>query len=83
MIKLRWGIDGPTVEFEEGAGEYRADVNSLSIQLRRNVLLGGCSAEARIPGGLILVGRGGCQQTALDRLHARLREVAAEITAAL
>ncbi len=83
-MNLRWGIDGPTVEFDKTPGwdAWFALIGNLEIQIAVHSVgyeatLTYCSVIAP------LYAEGGCQQTALDRLHARLREVAAEITAAL
>ncbi len=84
-MNLRWGIDGPTVEFEKHGLGWYADINGLDVTVSPvSRIEGACSYDAQAENGeLDTAARGGCQQTALDRLHARLREVAAEITAAL
>jgi hypothetical protein len=74
-MDLRWGVDGPTVRFEAWGhpGQYRAEIGSLIVYIAP-----GHSAETRI-GRHDFFCTGGCQQTALDRLHTKLGEFSARI----
>ncbi len=82
-MELRWGIDGPTVEFEKALNwsTWCAIIGDLEVEIISHPAGYQASLASANVGPLYVYG--GCQQTALDRLHARLREVAAEITAAL
>ncbi len=92
-MNLRWGIDGPTVEFKGGRSCYSDTIFAAPVDANKYgdhreiavepCVLGGYRAKISFGYKNTIKAYGGCQQTALDRLHARLREVAAEITAAL